>query len=1039
MVRRAYVFNALFVTLLVTSTVLQAQEFLEQVQRGMSFHDIQKAWYKKHPRADVSKRAPTTPLGVDADEKVLGEESFEEVEGEELLFARWENFWKDRLLPNGQFPSSTFLWEQWQRQMNVERELRQKGKTITLSPQAWRFLGPTKKVPTGKGSGSGRVASLRFDPENPDVMWAGTPGGGLWKNESVGGNHVWSTTTDTLPALGVTDIAINPQNPEQMFITTGDMDGTNTYAYGLMRSEDGGKTWQRSNLNYLLSNTAQMSRVKFNPLNPNIVIVGASNGVFRSTDNGQTWKSVLTISVRDIEFRPGDPNVVYVTGGSAIYRSKDGGSSFLKLTTNFSNTQRVALAVTEADSLYIYALLANNSSGFGGLYRSTNGGDSWNKMSDGTSLNILNWDVSGVYNPNGQQGQGYYDLAIAASPDDKDLIFCGGVNVWRSQDGGQTWECSAHWQGDNGKPLVHADVHDLVFQPESNYLYACCDGGVFMSPDNGATWSDISAGLGILQFYRIGTCPPNPSLVLGGCQDNGTNRYGYGDWKYVKFADGMEAFFDKTGKYAYATIYYGRIWRSQDSGLTFPREITPNGSNTGPWITPFIVNPVNPQILYCGSNSGVFRSDDRGDSWQLFSKSPIAQSVALAQPESDTARFWVSTSSKIYTTTNSGANWKDVTSNLKTGSISGIASDPTRSDVLAVTVSGFDSTSKVYLTTNGGGSWTNLTRKGLPNVPMNCAVWYKTSCLNMLIVGTDLGVYFTTENADAWQSLNTGLPRTIIRDMDVVRNLLHVGTFGRGLWELSLPQTAPVAEIKISEQDPICPGQVVHFSNESAGGNGELEWQFEGGVPATSQLTFPTVMYPTSGTYAVSLRVHNECATDSSHISAAVRVLALPTRSALHDERAHTVSVNPSGGPEIVSYQWYRGASIVSGATDWSYRYDSSGVYIARMVDKNGCAFSDTVVVSTVGVTPQTDDVDVQLFPVPATTELQLKWELPTMQEVSGRIFDAKSNEVLNFSEMPGSTSWKKTLSLFDLPAGEYILQVQQGTRTLRKSFVKVR
>ncbi len=1024
--------SRLFITVLLLSASAQSQDFVTQAQQGKNFFEICKEWHAKHAAEELRRKSiPKTQEVLERDSS-LGPDSFDEMEGEEILFARWENYWKERVMPNGDFPSPQLVWDEWQKQKQRDRESRAKSANSVQQPTSWKFLGPTTKVPSGKGAGAGRVNCIRFNPLRADAMWIGTPGGGLWQSDNLG--DTWTPMTDSFPSLGVADIAINPMDTNQIFLATGDMDGSNSMSFGVVKTDDRGKTWRKTSLSYLISQTAQMSRIIINPKNPNILLAGASNGLFRSVDNGETWKPVISGQIRDIEWKPNDPSVAYTCSGGAIWRSKDSGLSFTRLTTGITGS-RVALGVTVANPEYVYALVSGSNNGFAGLYRSVDGGDTWKRMSSGTSINILNWSNDGVIDLNAEsQGQGYYDLAIAVSPVDPNMILCGGVNIWMSTDGGATWEISAHWQGDDA-PFVHADIHALEFSPEisSNELFAGTDGGVFESPDAGGSWADRSAGLGILQFYRIGTNPANPKMVLGGCQDNGTNLWNTDTWRHVYGADGMEAFFEGDNTYAYTTIYYGRLYRSQNNGTSFGREVSALGSRTGPWITPFILNPKLPSIIYCGTNSGIYRSDTRGDSWRIYSKSPILSTIALANPAADTARFYAATQSKVFTTDNSGANWKDISSGLKVGFISNIAADPTRAEVLAVTLSSYDSTNKVYLTTNAGSSWRNFTKKGLPNSPVNCALFYKTACLNMLIVGTDLGCYFTTEDTDAWQSLNTGLPNVIVRDMDVTGNILHAGTYGRGLWELTLPATAPVAEIQVSES-VVCPNKPVRFVNQSAGGTGVLRWTFEGGTPASSELTSPVVRFEKGGTYSVKLVVSNSCATDSITIASAVRVHDVPQPKINLSQGTTKLSVEVPG-----TYQWYANGSPIQGATGSSYKPDVPGLFSIRVADPNGCdVLKDSILVDVVSVRSLRDQLGVQLYPLPANDEITIEVNNAEAMSLSLRILDLRSNEVLSLTDQSSHSQWKKTLSLKALAPGDYMLELQYNGRTERKSFVKV-
>ncbi len=1000
---------------------IHAQDYVQQAMEGATLQQIQERWNAAH--AKKQNAVQSVEKDDDAPES-------EENDAEELRFRRWEEYWSHRVLPDGTFPNPSIVWTELQKLRNAAHTKNSSKANQLMSTAKWKFMGPTTKIPTG--GGGGRVACVRFNPDNMDEIWIGTPGGGLWKSTDLGVH--WSTTTDSLPALGVSDIAINPQNTNQMFLATGDMDGGNTPSYGVLRSDDGGHVWKQTSLNFSITLTRQMSRIIINPKNPNIILCATSNGIFRSTDNGTTWGLVQAGYFRDMEFKPSDPNYIYASSGATIYRSTNGGSSFSRLTNGLTsmNGNRVALGVTLADPNYLYALVSNNASGFGGLYRSTNSGDSWTQMSvGGTSLNILNWRSDGSYSASDEsQGQGSYDLAIAVSQSDPETIFCGGVNIWTSEDGGSHWKIVAQWQGE-GAPYVHADVHDLQFVPDpsSDLLIACTDGGVFATQDGGAHWSDRTNGLGLLQFYRIGTNPVDPTVVVGGCQDNGTNLCRAGDWKNVKGADGMEAFFDNTGVYAYCTIYYGQMWRSQDGGNTFKTNVSPLGQRTGGWITPYIVNPKRPATLYGGTGSGIYRTDERGDYWYLFSKSPVGNTSALAMSEADTASLLATTGSRMWLTTNSGSSWKDATSGLSSGSYSNIAADPTRAGVFAVCYNSYDENNKVWITHNMCQKWENYTKKGLPNVPVNCAVFYKTACQNILFVGTDLGVFYTSEDGDSWQELNNGLPNTVIRDMDIYKNILHVGTYGRGLWQLTLPTENTHAEIRIAT-NTVCRGVPVQYFNESSGAIGTLQWSFEGGNPSQSGLSAPLVTYDTAGSYSATLRVRNDCGVDSVVMKNIVTVLPSPVVPAI-SRNINTLTVAMSGAK-----QWYLNGSPIPGATNDSYKFSTNGGYTVAVTDEHGCPGMSPIFDAIVSVSA--DDADgLQLFPNPANDAVHLTLRRSGMSGIRLLISDLQGKSVYQYEDAQVGNEWSKTISVRELAPGEYTIEIRTGDLVIRRRFVR--
>ena len=389
----------------------------------------------------------------------------------------------------------------------------------------------------GTKRGVGRINNLTFDPNNDNILWVGSPSGGLWK--SIDGGLSWTSNTDLLPNLGVSDIAIDPTNSNIMYIITGDRDSDDTYAYGLMKSTDGGSTWNTTGLSFNVNSAYRGNRILIHPNNTNILLVSTRKSgygeTFRSTDGGENWDMVLQgPNLISMEFNTSNPNIIYgvTTGTSKFYRSNDNGISWENMTYEAglpnSGNSRAVVAVTPANSNVVYILYSSGNGGFGGLYKSTDGGYNFTLQSD--SPNILSWEVNG----SGTDGQGTYDLALAVSPINENIVFTGGINIWKSVNGGVNWDISSHWYGNGGTEYVHADQHMLKYNPSNGILYSGNDGGIYKSENNGSNWTDISDGLQITQFYKIGISQTNFGLLLGGTQDNGTLRCNnQNDWDVV--------------------------------------------------------------------------------------------------------------------------------------------------------------------------------------------------------------------------------------------------------------------------------------------------------------------------------------------------------------------------------------------------------------------------------------------------------------------------------------------------------------------------
>lgn len=882
-----------------------------------NFYDVQRSfnkYWKKEERKEKFKSF-----------FMPGNKTEEENEGL-ILYKRWESFVEPRVFPSG---NRNLI-------RNNSREL---SKLITehnyrASRQAggnWQPLGAFT-VPTG-GGGAGRLNCVRFHPTDPNIIYTGAPVGGLWisPNNGIG----WTTNSDAMPTLGVNDIAIDSVNPNVMYLATGDMDANDAFGVGVLKSTDAGLTWNITGLSTLIPQGRSVNRVLINPNDHNMIFAGTSLGLFKSTDAGMTWVKVLASNpVKDIEFKPGDPTVIYAVASKSFYRSTNTGDNFSIVTTGLPSSltvNRAAIAVTADDPSYVYIVYSdNNTNGFYGIYRSTNSGANFSLRTN--SPNLLGWAVNG----SDTDGQGWYTLSIAASPVDKEEVVVGGVNIWKSNNGGIDWELDAHWYGGGGAPYVHADIHDLIYRPNSPVYYAACDGGIFVN-NGGPSWQDLSNGLQIGQMYRLGCAATNSSVVIQGWQDNGTGVYNSGAWDRVIGGDGMECFVDwSDAAIMYGELYYGDIKRSDDGGSSF-YDIKNNITEDGDWITPWQQDPIDPQTLYAGYKN-VWKSTNGGGNWTQISTFGGSNLKCLAVAPSDPNYIYVSNGSSIRKTTDGGANWSVLTFPLAGAEavtyIAVAVNDPNR---IWITRSGYSSANKVYKSEDGGITWINLSG-GLPNLPVNCIV-NQAGTADGIYIGTDIGVYYTDTLIESWMPFSNGLPNVVIDELEIHygSNKLRAATYGRGLWECAIydpSSLAPFANFK-ADTTMGCPGLTVQYTDHSTNSPTSWSWSFPGGTPDTSSLQNPVVIYNTPGQYHdVKLTVSNAMGIDSviksSYIAISPNVSAIVTLNNNDSICSGTnVLLKASYGQ---SYSW-----IPGGQTGYQITVNSTGTYSVNVTDPYGC------------------------------------------------------------------------------------------------------
>ncbi len=776
------------------------------------------------------------------------------------VFKRWEWFNEPRVYPSGELISP----------VHYQKEQQKRKETFKTSAGNWTSLGPTSWTTNSYNPGLGRINAIAVHPTNPNIIFIGTPSGGLWK--STNGGLTWANSgTDALTTrIGVSSIAIDQTNPSVMYIATGDADGWDTRSIGLLKSTDGGATWNTTGLTFGTGTNKRLSRVLIHPTNSNIILISGSDGVYRSTDAGATFTLTYSgMNVRDMEFKPTDPNIVYISGNQ-FWKSTNNGVSFTQITSGVpTGIGRIEIAVTPANPDYVYFIASKTSDDFHSLCRSTNSGTSFTTRSN--TPNILGYSDTG----GDSSGQAWYDLTLAVSPTNAEEVYAGGINLWKSTNGGSSWNIIAHWYYGSTHPYVHADQHFLAFF--GTKLYAGCDGGIWVSSNYGTSWTDLSAGLPITQFYRLGGAPQNANLIAAGAQDNGCNLMNGTNWTHIQGADGMECIIDYiNSNIIYTSSQGGGLNRSNNGGLSYT-DITSGITESGAWVTPYVIHPSNPDILYAGFDN-IWKTTNKGSSWTKISTfTGTSKIVDVRIAPSNPNYIYCIKGNTLYKTTNDGASWSNITAGLPTSvaQMTYIAVSNTNPDHVWVTFSGTSALNKVFKSTNGGATWTNVT-SNLPNVPVNCIV-YQSGMSDGLYVGTDIGVFYTDNTLSNWQDFSTGLPHVVITELEIHygASKIRASTFGRGIWQsdlFSTPAAPPICDFS-ADKTTICPGDTIQFSDLSSYANPGWTWTFTGGTPVTSTtIANPKVVYNTVGTYTVSLTVSNTYGSDTETKTAYITV-----------------------------------------------------------------------------------------------------------------------------------------------------------------------
>ncbi len=729
----------------------------------------------------------------------------------------------------------------------------------------------------GGYAGIGRINAIAFHPTDNNTYWVAAPSGGLWVTYEDGNS--WTCLTDNNQILGISDIIIpsDYETSQTIYIATGDRDAWDNRSIGVLKSTDGGATWNTTGLQFTLNQGQNVYRLLLDPNNDQIIIAATHNGVYKTTDGGNNWSKLNNYSFIDLEYKPGDFSTLYgSTQYGKIYQSTDTGSTW-SLVHSENNGYRIELAVTPANPNLLIALISNSQGGLHSIYKSDDNANSFSMLLDGNTQNLLDWYAAA----SGSSGQGWYDLSLAISPTNQDIIFVGGVNTWKSVDGGTTWNLSNHWYGENGIQAVHADKHSLKYRDNGD-LFEGNDGGIYISQDNGDSWEDKSNGLVISQIYKLGVAAQEEAKIITGLQDNGTKLFENNDWYDVKGGDGMECLIDYTNsEIQYGSYVRGQISRTTDNWMS-AEDIEPVAAGDGAWVTPYIISPTNHNTLYAGY-SDVWKTTDMGNSWTKISSFNTSDKIrSLAIAPSNESVLYAADFSSLWKTTNDGATWQSLPNPASSSSITYITVKNDDANHLWLTFSGYN-THGVYESKDGGSTWTNIS-DGLPQIPIYTIVQNKQITGEIhLYAGTELGVYFKKGNND-WVEYNEGLPNVKCGELEIYYDnynpsdsRLYLASYGRGLWATPLVPNVvlpPTADFS-AESLHVCTGSIVNFTDLSENNPSSWSWNFGDGT-STVTIQNPSHIYNTSGTYNVSLTVSNYLGQDTKTIDNYITVVQAP-------------------------------------------------------------------------------------------------------------------------------------------------------------------
>ena len=708
---------------------------------------------------------------------------------------------------------------------------------ITLSTTSWTPIGPAPLV-NGQDPGgfpsSGRIATVAADPTNANTIYIGAAGGGVWK--TTDGGTTWSPLTDNQATLSMGAIAVAPSNPNIIYAGTGESNISLDcfYGRGILKSTDAGATWTllTGNAGVNEFDRRAIAKIVVDPTNANTVYAAvtvgivngilSTNGIYKSTDGGQTWtNSTAGITTApcalctDVVLDPTSPRTLYAAVGTfignaanGVYKSTDGGTTW-SIAGNFpmgsgDGVIKVALAPSAPQTLFAsISELGNSGNGLLEMLKTTDGGTTWTALTK---------------TPNYLGNQGSYDTSLAVDPSNANIVYAGGQNssgngqvakakgFIESTDGGNTWTDISSGAANKSGP--HTDDHAIAFDANGKLLNGN-DGGIWRldNPDpTNVVWTDLNGNLNTITFTGIALDPTNPSIAYGGSQDNGTDKFtGALGWTRVRTGDGGFVRVDQTHpNTVYSTYQHtvgGWFLRSDDGGTTWESLMNGiNGNDTANFYVSYVMDPSNSSRLVLGTNR-IYETTDRADHWSPISSPNVSgwnssQPIgALGLPFGDPNTVYAFTNdAHLFVTTDHGNSWhqRDIPGLSPyinaLSPIAGIAVDPANEAVAYVVVDQFSGGpgGHVFRTSDFGQHWTDISGN-LPNTPTSAIVLDPRT--NVLYVGTDIGVYASSNGGVLWAPFQTGMPNARVVDLELspALNLLAAGTHGRGMWEISVP------------------------------------------------------------------------------------------------------------------------------------------------------------------------------------------------------------------------------------------------------------
>jgi photosystem II stability/assembly factor-like uncharacterized protein len=682
----------------------------------------------------------------------------------------------------------------------------------------WVQLGPTA-IPAGQTYGgarvlvSGRVTDILVNPDDPQVLYAAAARGGVWKSTDEGVS--WAPKSDNEASLAIGALALAPSAPDTLYAGTGE---GNIYFYrvsypessinesyegsGVLKSLDGGNTWTLQGATQFTG--AAFYTIAVHPTDPDTAFAATTQGLFRTRDGGTVWSqltnglpsiSSTVLAATDVAIDPANPSKVYAAfWGRGVYRTTNGSAanpSFTKINGIPAGSGRIAVAVSPSNPGRVFAVVADTGDFLSGIYRTTLAATpTWQALSlAGAPIDVY----------------GAYTLNVAVDVSTPEVIYVSGVSLYRL-----VRDSSGDWEATDIGDVIHPDNHALATHPTDDLtIYAGNDGGVYRSTDGGASWDDsVNTDLCIAQFEFIDQHPASDAVAIGGTQDNGTEQFrGTGVFHHAADGDGGVSIVDQSNPRNVIHTYYNPTPQRSTQGGAFGTfsDVSPGLIGNSLFYPPMAACETNASRVAFGTDRVCLDNSQGTGGWPTQVNLPGASGLVSALHYVNANLVYAATSAgEVYRLSGSGGSWTAAA--IEAAPLPGrwiwdVAAMPGDQNTVVVVLAGFGTPHAWRGVVAAGGTsaaWTNISGaapSSLPDVPAN-SLQIDPAAPNTIYVGTDIGVFRTTNGGGTWASFNNGLPNTAVFDLKLQTptRLLRAGTHGRGLFErrLDLPTTPNV-------------------------------------------------------------------------------------------------------------------------------------------------------------------------------------------------------------------------------------------------------